>query len=139
MEALREAVYLRSYAQKNPLLEYKLEGSDIFESLILSIRRNIASKVFRVKIKEDTQTTNAQTRVPSKIEIAQTSHQSVSSFSEESAAASKESAIAAAAAPASVTVVRQGQKIGRNDPCPCGSGKNTNIAMADDGRTTMEP
>jgi len=52
MEALREAVYLRSYAQKNPLLEYKLEGSDIFESLILSIRRNIASKVFRVKIKE---------------------------------------------------------------------------------------
>ncbi|MEN6499927.1 MAG: preprotein translocase subunit SecA [Rectinema sp.] len=123
MEALREAVYLRSYAQKNPLLEYKLEGSDIFESLILSIRHNIASKVFRVKIKENTQTTEAQTRVPSKIEIAQTSHQSVSSFTEESAAASKESAIAAAAAPASVTVVRQGQKIGRNDPCPCGSGK----------------
>ena len=42
MEALREAVYLRSYAQKNPLLEYKIEGSDIFESLIFSIRHNIA-------------------------------------------------------------------------------------------------
>ncbi len=123
MEALREAVYLRSYAQKNPLLEYKLEGSDIFESLILSIRHNIASKVFRVKIKESAQTTETQAPKASRIEAAQTSHQSVGSFAGEAGEAPKESAIAAASAPPSATVVRQGQKIGRNDPCPCGSGK----------------
>jgi len=122
MEALREAVYLRSYAQKNPLLEYKLEGSDIFESLILSIRHNIASKVYRVRIKENAQTQESSAPRPPRIESAQTSHQSVGSFAGESEAP-QESAIAAASAPASATVVRQGQKIGRNDPCPCGSGK----------------
>ncbi|MDQ7796783.1 MAG: SEC-C metal-binding domain-containing protein, partial [Spirochaetia bacterium] len=123
MEALREAVYLRSYAQKNPLLEYKLEGSDIFESLILSIRHNIASKVFRVRIQQKVeQTATIPSRAP-RIEVAQTSHQSVGSFAGESEAVRQESAIAAAAAPPAATVIRQGQKIGRNDPCPCGSGK----------------
>ncbi len=124
MEALREAVYLRSYAQKNPLLEYKIEGSDIFESLIFSIRHNIASKVFRVRIKESTPTVEAASpRSASKIEASQTSHEAVSSFVSESQSVRKESAIAAASAPATATVVRQGKKIGRNDPCPCGSGK----------------
>lgn len=124
MEALREAVYLRSYAQKNPLVEYKLEGSDIFESLILAIRHNIASKVFRVKIKQNPQTSeSAAPQAASRLQAAQTSHQSVGSFAGESAEVGKESAIAAASAPDSATVVRQGKKIGRNDPCPCGSGK----------------
>ena len=124
MEALREAVYLRSYAQKNPLLEYKIEGSDIFESLIFSIRHNIASKVFRVRIKESTSTVEATSpRSASRIEATQTSHEAVSSFASESQSVRKESAIAAASAPATATVVRQGKKIGRNDPCPCGSGK----------------
>ena len=124
MEALREAVYLRSYAQKNPLLEYKIEGSDIFESLIFSIRHNIASKVFRVRIKESTSTVEATSpRSASRIEATQTSHEAVSSFANESQSVRKESAIAAASAPATATVIRQGKKIGRNDPCPCGSGK----------------
>jgi preprotein translocase subunit SecA len=122
MEALREAVYLRSYAQKNPLLEHKLEGSDIFESLILAIRHNSASKVYRVRIKESAQTQESGAARPTRIESAQMSHQAVGSFAGESEPP-KESAIAAAAAPSSVTVVRQGQKVGRNDPCPCGSGK----------------
>ena len=124
MEALREAVYLRSYAQKNPLLEYKIEGSDIFESLIFSIRHNIASKVFRVRIKESTSTVEATSpRSASRIEATQTSHEAVSSFANESQSVRKESAIAAASAPATATIIRQGKKIGRNDPCPCGSGK----------------
>ncbi|HPG96788.1 MAG TPA: preprotein translocase subunit SecA, partial [Rectinema sp.] len=101
MEALREAVYLRSYAQKNPLLEYKIEGSDIFESLIFSIRHNIASKVFRVRIKESSSTVEATSpRSASRIEATQTSHEAVSSFANESQSVRKESAIAAASAPA---------------------------------------
>ncbi len=121
MEALREAVYLRSYAQKNPLLEYKLEGSDIFESLILSIRHNIASKVFRVRIRQESEQTTGPTRVI-RSERAEASHIEVGSFAG-AVTAAPESSIAAAAAPSNVTVVRTGQKIGRNDPCPCGSGK----------------
>ena len=50
MEALREAVYLRHYAQKNPLLEYKLEGFDIFDRMIDEIRRSVASTLFLVRI-----------------------------------------------------------------------------------------
>jgi len=138
MEALREAVYLRSYAQKNPLLEYKIEGSDIFESLIFSIRHNIASKVFRVRIRDNIQTgqgtqgtpTTPATQPIAHAAVVQSSHQTVSSFAEESQAVQKESAIAAASSPATATIVRQGKKIGRNDPCPCGSGKNINTAMA---------
>ncbi|HPG97140.1 MAG TPA: SEC-C metal-binding domain-containing protein, partial [Rectinema sp.] len=53
----------------------------------------------------------------------QTSHEAVSSFASESQSVRKESAIAAASAPATATIIRQGKKIGRNDPCPCGSGK----------------
>ncbi len=49
LEALREAVYLRSYAQKNPLLEYKLEGFQIFDHLIEQIRGSVARKVLAVK------------------------------------------------------------------------------------------
>ena len=49
LEALREAVYLRSYAQKNPLLEYKLEGFQIFDKLIEQIRGAVAQKVLAVK------------------------------------------------------------------------------------------
>ena len=50
MEALREAVYLRSYAQKNPLTEYKVEGFQIFESMIDDIRQQIASRLHLIRI-----------------------------------------------------------------------------------------
>lgn len=127
MEALREAVYLRSYAQKNPLLEYKIEGSDIFEQLVDSIRKNIASRVYRVRIstEEERRPTTRQT-IP-----AQVIHESTSSFSagqkshpESGLAAPKQSAaMANASTVEGATVVRTMPKVGRNDPCPCGSGK----------------
>ena len=52
LEALREAVYLRSYAQKNPLLEYKLEGFEIFDKLIRSIKEELAKKLIKVRIEK---------------------------------------------------------------------------------------
>ena len=130
MEALREAVYLRHYAQKNPLLEYKIEGSDIFEQLIEAIRKNIASRVLRVQIRSQ-----ENRSLPSKDPKAiMTQHESHGQFSHASGARGPESpvllgskpqssSIAQASAPENVTVVRTGEKVGRNDPCPCGSGK----------------
>ncbi|HPG87660.1 MAG TPA: preprotein translocase subunit SecA, partial [Spirochaetales bacterium] len=50
MEALREAVYLRHYAQKNPLLEYKLEGFELFDQMIEDIRKSVASTLYLVRI-----------------------------------------------------------------------------------------
>ena len=128
MEALREAVYLRSYAQKNPLLEYKIEGSDIFEQLIDAIRRNIASRVLRVRIKAE-----EERNLPAREAAATAHHESSGQFSanenqgaQTDASFSKRpqgSQISQASTPENVTVARTGEKVGRNDPCPCGSGK----------------
>jgi preprotein translocase subunit SecA len=118
MESLREAVYLRSYAQKNPLVEYKLEGFDIFEQMIEDIRRAIATRLFLVRIQspEERQARPAPT-------VSATMHDQVGQFGGATASSSGSSATAAASKPEGATVVRSGVKVGRNDPCPCGSGK----------------
>src|SRR5208337_2351531 len=76
MEALREAVYLRSYAQKNPLVEYKLEGFDIFERMIEDIRRMIATRLFLVRIQTPEE---RQARPQTQVSVA-TSHDQVGQF-----------------------------------------------------------
>jgi preprotein translocase subunit SecA len=117
MEALREAVYLRSYAQKNPLVEYKLEGFDIFEKMIEDIRRSIATKLFLVRIQTPEE---RQSKPAAPVSVA-TSHDQVGQFG--GAGAGATSTVSSASKPEGATVVRAGDKVGRNDPCPCGSGK----------------
>ena len=118
MEALREAVYLRSYGQKNPLLEYKLEGFDIFNAMIEDIRRSIATRLFLVKI----QGAEERTARPTAAAAINATHADAGHFGG-AAEAQAESATAKASRPEGVTVVRNMPKVGRNDPCPCGSGK----------------
>jgi preprotein translocase subunit SecA len=110
LEALRESVSLRSYAQKNPLLEYKLEGFDIFDTMISSIRDYISLLMINVKIQEDPKTSHNAT----KRKVVE-SHKEISSF-DRSGGGNQGSQ-------APVTVVRTTKKVGRNEPCPCGSGK----------------
>ncbi len=122
MEALREAVYLRSYAQKNPLVEYKLEGFDIFERMIEDIRRMIATRLFLVHVQTPEE---RQARPASPVSVA-TSHDQVRQFGGSGTGTGSSggvSAVANASKPDGATVVRSGAKVGRNDPCPCGSGK----------------
>jgi preprotein translocase subunit SecA len=113
LEALREAVYLRSYAQKNPLLEYKLEGFQIFDELLYTIRIAIARKLMAVKA-EGYRARKAATAVPAG---ATASHGSFGAFQSGGASASQ------AQQPQKVQIKRTVPKVGRNDPCPCGSGK----------------
>jgi preprotein translocase subunit SecA len=118
MEALREAVYLRHYAQKNPLTEYKVEGFQIFDRMVDDIRQEIASRMHLIRI----QVTPAdKTRRPSHtIATAQSaSHSSMASFSSSGGGSPMDSA----SRPEGATVIRSHPKIGRNDPCPCGSGR----------------
>ena len=127
MEALREAVYLRSYAQKNPLTEYKVEGFQIFENMIDDIRQVIASRLHLVRI----QTADGRNyeRPAHKTQTAQTqsaTHSSMASFGASAYGggdAGASGAFESARAQGSVTVVRSQPKLGRNDPCHCGSGK----------------
>jgi preprotein translocase subunit SecA len=127
MEALREAVYLRSYAQKNPLTEYKVEGFQIFDAMIDNIRREIASRLHLMRIRVEGSPAERTTR--SVIRSQSASHGSVEAFSPEGAGAPSGTR-APSPAPRrnqgetrNITVVRAQPKVGRNDPCPCGSGK----------------
>ncbi|MDR2110269.1 MAG: preprotein translocase subunit SecA [Spirochaetaceae bacterium] len=118
MEALREAVYLRSYGQKNPLTEYKIEGFQIFDTMIDTIRQEIASRVHLVRI-QAAEDREARSRSVATIQSA--NHGSVTAFS--GGAAGPARGAAARSQPEVATVVRAYPKVGRNDPCPCGSGK----------------
>ncbi len=131
MEGLREAVYLRHYAQKNPLTEYKIEGFQMFDRMIDDIRCEIASRVYLVRVKLGGEERQAKGPVS---RIHQASHGSIGAFAGSSPSASSSTGVAASrrAAPAGPssrsepqggTVVRAIPKVGRNDPCPCGSGK----------------
>jgi len=131
MEALREAVYLRSYAQKNPLTEYKVEGFQIFESMIDDIRQEIASRLhlIRIQLAENRGENQEQQRPARSQATAQTaSHSTMGSFGSSSFGTKSEASASSAYNSArsqggSVTVIRNHPKVGRNDPCPCGSGK----------------
>ncbi|MDR3200505.1 MAG: preprotein translocase subunit SecA [Spirochaetales bacterium] len=125
MESLREAVYLRGYAQKNPLTEYKVEGFQIFETMLDTIRQEIASRVHLVRIQNAEE---RQTRTENSTRI-QANHGSFAAFDGTRQAAgnrpagNRSAAHANRAQPDNATVVRVQPKVGRNDPCPCGSGK----------------
>ncbi|MDR2020687.1 MAG: preprotein translocase subunit SecA [Treponema sp.] len=114
MEALREAVHLRGYAQKNPLTEYKVEGFQIFETMIDTIRREIASRVHLVRVQASAE---RDVRSRSIAAVQSANHGSVAAFAGGGPGPSSRSQ------PETATVVRVYPKVGRNDPCPCGSGK----------------
>lgn len=116
MESLREAVYLRTYSQKNPLLEYKLEGFDIFERMLKEIRYSIAKAAVRVRITAGP-AEHARAASPASVQAA---HRQVGQFGAVQAPAS---ASQAGGGNRPVQVKRTVPKVGRNDPCPCGSGK----------------
>jgi len=88
MEYLRDAVKLRAYGQKDPLVEYKSEAHQMFKKLLETIDLNIAKFIFQAQLKPQNQ----------KINLIKSSSQNIAVNSE-------------------------GKKVGRNDPCPCGSGK----------------
>ena len=113
LEALREAVYLRSYAQKNPLVEYKNEGFQIFDQLIDDMRITLARKIYRVKVRKAPQDRyKGSTSRP-----VQASHRAVNGF------AAGKSGERSEANSRNMQIKRSTPKVGRNDPCPCGSGK----------------
>ncbi len=111
LEALREAVYLRAYGQKNPLLEYKLEGFQIFDRMLVDIRTAIARKIFGVRIQA------FESRRPERASLRSARHTLLDQFSGPPARERRE------AQPEKMQVKRTYPKVGRNDPCPCGSGK----------------
>ena len=98
MEELKKGIRLRAYGQHDPVVEYRVEGFDMFEQMIENIRHDTAKMLLTIKI-------GSQDEVPKRERVKvqnMTTNMDVQQASR---------------------TVKKGAKVGRNDPCPCGSGK----------------
>ncbi|WP_313115743.1 preprotein translocase subunit SecA [Ectopseudomonas guguanensis] len=120
MDHLRHGIHLRGYAQKNPKQEYKRESFALFQELLESIKRDTIRVLSHVQVRrEDPAEEEARLRREAEAlaERMQFQHADASALATEQSNG-EEGDVAVAAAP-----VRAEPKVGRNEPCPCGSGK----------------
>jgi preprotein translocase subunit SecA len=125
MDSLRYSIGLRAHGQRDPLVEYKTEAFKIFDELMVNVKTEICHNVFR-SASSMLAFENFLRNVPQ-----QTLHQATSAFGGTTTASSGgakpsdvvSEAAAATEAQAKAKPKRTGPKVGRNDPCPCGSGK----------------
>ena len=124
MDMLRDGINLRAYGQRNPLAEYKIEALNMFEEMEGAIMDQIATLMYHVSIvtpeQQEAMQAEAQKRRAEQ-EIAK--QRSQLSDHLKSAQASHGDDVSAAEAKKKAPVKADGTKVGRNDPCPCGSGK----------------
>ncbi|MBB5530377.1 preprotein translocase subunit SecA [Stenotrophomonas maltophilia] len=122
MDYLRQGIYLRGYAQKQPKQEYKKEAFELFSDMLENVKREVVTLLSRVRIRsdEEVQALEAAERQQAEARLSQSQfqHQDVGGYS-----ADEEAARVQAAQQGVAQMQRDEPKIGRNDPCPCGSGK----------------
>ncbi len=116
MDQLKEGIGLRGYGQRDPLIEYKREGYQIFETTLKTINSSTLKILFRNLAAVQFEQFERKRRAPSNIQV---SHNTYSAYGSERGPGQQQSS----RPQRPKTVVRTSQKIGRNDPCPCGSGK----------------
>ncbi len=116
MDYLRQGINLRSYAQKDPKQEYKREAYGMFTAMLDRIKHDVVSLAARVELRaqEDVEAIEEQRRQTGEIEMQ---HDHVDGMTGE--AEQNNPDIEQQAQP----ITREGKKVGRNEPCPCGSGK----------------
>ncbi len=118
MDQLRQGIHLRAYANKNPKQEYKRESFALFEALLGRLKHEVIRFLSHVQVQRQDEAAEIERRRREEAARQQMA------FEHARAAGVEEAAAADEAAPAKPqTVVREAPKVGRNDPCPCGSGK----------------
>ncbi len=126
MDHLKEGIGLRGYGQKDPLLEYKKEGFGMFAGMMDRFAADVVEKVFKVQIRKEA---DAKSLEVSRSQPVTEQHGATNAFAVGRTAAqalSEAGPMAAGNRPGQakqVTIKNEGPKVGRNDPCPCGSGK----------------
>ncbi len=128
MDYLRQGIYLRSYAQVQPKQEYKRESFRLFQDMLVRIKTELVQTLSRVRIRSEEEVAameaQQQQMAARAARAMQFQHAETSGFAAPPAEANPAAQPAMAAAAATATpVMREGPKIGRNEPCPCGSGK----------------
>ena len=112
LDHLRQGIHLRGYAQKNPKQEYKREAFELFERLLDAVRFEVTRILMTVQVRAE----NAEEAAPAPAEVHNVQYHH----------ADYDEALGVAATAAEETPLPTQQtaaKVGRNDPCPCGSGK----------------
>ncbi len=125
IDELREGIGLRAYAQRDPLLAYKHEGYQAFQEMLSLIKREILSHLFRVKITESPVIERRET-TPVNVSYSHKTLQQFDTAKQKTEEQEIEHVSVQAGTPehyAKPSPYISGKKVGRNDPCPCGSGK----------------
>lgn len=125
MDILREGIGLRSYAQKNPVQEYQNEAFLMFQRMLNSIWEDSIKYLFRVELQADSNQQQKQTRTRTNEDDIKTApaKSSRGDEPERQGETSRTMRPSSGGHTTNEPIKRQGDKIGRNDPCPCGSGK----------------
>ncbi|MGJ7095230.1 preprotein translocase subunit SecA [Vibrio hannami] len=120
MDHLRQGIHLRGYAQKNPKQEYKRESFELFENLLETLKFEVVQILSKVRVQQQEEVERMEAQRRAQAEEAarrqQFQHQAAENQLDDGGQEQGENA-------AQRPVVREGAKVGRNDPCPCGSGK----------------
>lgn len=109
MDHLKEGINLRAYAQKNPLTEYKRESFTLFEQMREQVKKSVVKNVFSVKLYTKEEIEELKRRQQAELEAQLEAHKRAQAAQEQ--------------AKTKGPLKRGESKVGRNDPCPCGSGK----------------
>ena len=116
MDQLRQGIHLRAYGQRDPVMEYNFEGFEMFEAMIHAIKEEVATYIFKVHVQ-----TNEQ------LERKEVSKGQIASHGAAGALGGTQGPMGQSTSPKDKEVKRtpyvNENKVGRNDPCPCGSGK----------------
>ena len=115
MDQLRQGIHLRGYAQKNPKQEYKRESFALFTEMLERIKHDVISILSRVQVRSEAEVQALEAQRRQLDRDIQFQHAEVNAMQGEAEAKPQ-------AEPAT-PYVREGRKVGRNEPCPCGSGK----------------
>ena len=111
MDHLKEGINLRAYAQKDPMTEYKRESFSLFENMKVEVKKSVVQNIFSVQLYTQAEIEELKRRQQEMLEAQIEAHKRAQEAAEKASEGK--------AAP----VPRSANKVGRNDPCPCGSGK----------------
>jgi preprotein translocase subunit SecA len=120
MDYLRQGIYLRGYAQKQPKQEFKREAFELFQVMLERVKAEVVQRLARIRIQSEAEVAalEEQQRRDAERRALEFQHADTAGLG---GAAAVDAGVATAEPVAQV--VRDQPKVGRNDPCPCGSGK----------------
>jgi len=126
MDYLRQGIHLRGYAQKQPKQEYKRESFELFTQMLDKVKQEVVSMLARVRIRSEEEVAAMEAaerqRAAAQANKMQFQHPETGGYGTEDEAEQAQ-ALAAEGRGVLAPSTREGPKVGRNDPCPCGSGK----------------